>query len=198
MGIMPGPHARKSIWTFCAVVFCFASAVKLEAQRLMTDPLFGIFYNPEKVHFEKMPPLLSERCPRLKDRYVAAWEYGHFKTADSEYFLISGLMEFHEDKPEGARTIAPEEGGGLVVALRSSGCLVDQADYFLTQGINPAKTATPITVPKSVLAGMLQDAFRKYAIAFGGKQEFLKHVKPEAALPIVQEQLETFEKNPGK
>lgn len=189
---------RTSRWTLCVVLFCFGAAVMAQAQKSMTDPLFGISYDRQRVHFERMPPLLVENCPRLHGRYVAAWAYSHFKTADSEYFLISGLMESHEDKPGGARTIAPEEGGGLVVALRGSKCLVDQADYFLTQGTNPAKNATPIMVPTSVLTGILQNAFKRYVIAFGGKQEFLKHVKPNAILPIVREQLEIFEKDPGK
>lgn len=110
-------------------------------------------------------------------------------------------MEFQEDKPGGARTIAPEEGDGLVVAIQGSKCLVDQADYFLTQGLNPAKNATPVMVPKPVLSGMLQDAFKRYVVAFGGRDQFLKRakaVKPNALLPVVREQLETFEKDSGK
>jgi hypothetical protein len=73
---------------------------------------------------------------------------------------------------------------------------VDQASYFFDQTINPAKTATPIMVPKSVLTGILQDAFKRYVIAFGGKQEFLKRAKPSAALPFVREQIEIFARAP--
>ncbi|HKN74035.1 MAG TPA: hypothetical protein VJW94_02570 [Candidatus Acidoferrum sp.] len=183
-------------WAFCIVLPCLAATTGASAQQRMTDQLFGISYDPKKVHFERMPPVLAEKCPRLQDRYVAAWVYGHLKTADSEYFLISGLMEFQEDKPGGAHTIAPEEGDGLIVALRGSQCLVDQASYFFDQSINPAKTATPIMVPKSVLTGILQESFKRYVIAFGGKQEFLKRVKPSAALPFVREQIEIFEREP--
>lgn len=161
----------------------------------MTDPLFGISYDRQKIDFETMPRTLVATCPELQGRYVAAWVYGHFKMEDSEYFLISGLMESQADEPGGvARTIAPEEEG-LAVALRGSTCIVDQADYFLSQGINPAKAATPITVSQSVLTGILQDAFKRYVIAFGGKQEFLKHVKPSTVLPTVREQFEIFAKD---
>src|SRR5580658_1185909 len=104
-------------WGLCLVLLGLATSTAASAQQRMTDQLFGILYDPEKVHFDRMPPTLPEKCPRLQGRYVAAWVYGHFKTADSEYFLISGLMEFQEDKPGGARTIAPEEGDGLIVAL---------------------------------------------------------------------------------
>ena len=181
--------------------FCLASTAGTRAERMMTDPLFGISYDREAVHFESMPSQLTQTCPRLRGRYVAAWAYGHLKTPDSEYYLISGLMEFHADERGGARTVAPEEGGGLIVAVRSPECLVDQADYFLMQGVNPAKSATPILVPKSVLTRILQDAFERYATAFGGKQAFLNRIKPirpNALLPVVREQLEVFEKEPGK
>lgn len=164
----------------------------------MTDPLFGISYDRETIHFGRVPSRLTKSCQRLRGMYVDAWAYGHLQTADAEYFLISGLMESHADEPGGARSIAPDEGGGVVVALRGSECLVDQVDYFLSQDINPAKRATPVLVSASVLKAILQDAFKKYVVAFGGKQEFLKRVKRNAALPVVQEQLATFEKNPDK
>ncbi len=189
---------RRCKWILCVVLFSLAATAMAQSGKLklMTDPLFGISYNRQTAHFEEMPSLLVGSCPRLHGRYVRAWLYGHLKTADSEYFVISGLMESRADEPGGARRIAPDEGGGVIVALRGSECIVDQTEYFLTQNINPAKTATPIMVPAPVLNGILQDAFRKYAEAFGGKQEFLKHVNRKAALPVVRQQLETFEKGP--
>jgi hypothetical protein len=84
---------------FCLILLCLITSAGATAQQRMTDQLFGISYDPKKVHFERMPSALVEKCPRLRDRYVAAWVYGHLKTADSEYFLISGLVEFEEDKP---------------------------------------------------------------------------------------------------
>ena len=187
---------QKRRWILCVILFSLAAGVKARPGNLMTDPLFGISYDRQTVHFERMPTLLMERCPRLQGRYVKAWAYGHLKTTDSEYFLVSGLMESHADEPGGARTIAPDEGGGVVVELQGSECLVDQVEYFLTQHTNPAKNATPVTVLPAVLNGILQDAFKKYVVAFGGKQEFLKHVKRNAALPVVREQLNAFENGP--
>ena len=185
-------------WSLFLLLFCFAAGFVAQAQKVMGDPLFGIAYDPQKAHFEQMPPLLTEKCARLHGRYVAAWVYGHFKTDDSEYFVISGLMEFHEDKAGAARTIAPEEGDGLIVALRGPQCLVDQADYFFDQGINPAKNATPIIVPTSVLTGILQDAFERCSIAFGGRQECLKRAHPDAiGPPFIRKQLEAFRKDSG-
>ena len=182
---------------FCVPLLCLFAAGAASAQHKMSDPLFGILYDPQKAHFEKMPTDLAERCPKLRGRYVTAWVYGHLKASDAEYFLIAGLMEFQEDSPRGSRTIAPEEDGGLVVALTSSQCRVDLDEYFFPQEINPAKKATPITASPTVVNGILQDAFQKYATAFGGKQALLKLVKPGVAVPPVDEQLEVFKREPS-
>src|SRR5271168_2389322 len=94
---------------FCLISLCLITSAGASAQQRMVDQLFGILYDPQKIHFERMPQTLPAKCPGLRGRYVDAWVYGHLKTADSEYFLISGLMEFHEDKPGGARSVAPDE-----------------------------------------------------------------------------------------
>lgn len=180
-----------------ALLLC-ASAVPASAQQQkMSDPLFGILCDPQKMHFDKVPSDLVSACSKLRGRYVAAWVYGHLKTSDSEYFLISGLMEFRADDAQGTRTIAPEEDGGLIVAITSSGCRVDLDEYFFPQEINPAKKATPITASPAVVNGILQDAFQKYVTAFGGKQAFLKLVKRGVAVPPVQDQLDLFAKQPS-
>lgn len=185
--------------TFCVILLCLSLNTIAQAQNSMTDPLFGISYDRRKVHFERMPPRLSEKCPRLKGRYVAAWVYGHLKTADSEYFLISGLMESQEDNPGGARTIAPDEGDGVAVALRGSMCLVDQGDYFLTQNINRAKNATPIVAPEEDVTGVLKDAFKRYVAAFGGKQKLVELVKPDViGPPNVRKEFEIFAREAGE
>lgn len=178
-------------------LFSLTAVVAAPAQHVMPDPFCSVSYDPQSVHFEKMPTDLISRCPKLRGRYVAAWVYGHLKTSDSEYFLISGLMQFHDEETGRATSIAPEEGDGLAVALRGSTCLVDQADYFLSQAINPAKKATPIVAPPGVVSGILHDGFKRCAAAFGGKQEFLKRVKPGVAIPPVEEQLEIFKKEPS-
>jgi hypothetical protein len=183
-------------WILHPLFFCLSLALAY-GQVMMTDPLCGISYDPQTVHFEKLPARLVKLCPDLRGRYVAAWTYGSFKANGTEYFLLSGLMEFHEEKPRGARSIAPDEGDGLVAAIQGSKCIVDQTGYFLMQTVNTANGATAIMVPRPVVTGVLQDAFKRYVVAFGSKEEFLKHVKAKALLPIVREELESFEREPS-
>lgn len=182
------------IWAIGFMVLLFSTLSVVRSATMMTDPLFGITYDPLKVHFENLPPLLATKCAKLKGRYARAWIYGHLKTTDTEYFLISGLIEVQEDKPGGAKSIAPEDDDGLIVELQGSKCLVDQAGYFYQQEVNPAKTATAITAPASVVSAILQDAIRRDASAFGGKEEFVKLIKRDALLPIVRTEFEKFEK----
>jgi hypothetical protein len=163
------------------------------AQHLMEDPLFGITYDTHEVNFHPIPQLLQTHCSYLKAHYVRGWIYGHFKTDDSEYFLVSGLMAYHGGSNV-TSNIAPDESGGLAVALREQKCLVDQADYFLTQRANPAARTATITASRPVLDGILKDAFERYVKAFGGRENFLKRVTPEAIGPqIVLEELKVFE-----
>jgi hypothetical protein len=184
----------RKTWTIIVFVSVIVALPTMAtARHLMEDPLFGITYDAHEVNFQPIPRLLLTRCPDLKAHYVRGWIYGHFKTADSEYFLISGMMAYHGASNVNS-DIAPDESGGLAVALREQKCLVDQADYFLTQRANPAAGATTIIVSRSVLDGILKDAFERYVKAFGGRENFLKRVTPDAIGPhIVLEELEKFE-----
>jgi hypothetical protein len=179
----------------CGFLLSFVAAVVASAQHMMSDPLFGIAYDPQRVHFERMPARLTQACKELRGRYVAAWSYGHFRDADAEYFLIAGLMEFHSEEPGGPTSIAPEEGEGLLVELSASRCYVNEANWSTPEEV--AEGATPAPIPLAVMNGLLSDAFKKYATAFGGKQEFLKHIMPGVAWPRVQQQLDIFAKGPS-
>lgn len=186
----------RSIWAAAILLMCAATTAIPQSSRNMEDPLFGIVYDPQVNHFESEPSSLLKMCPDLQHRYTTAWIFGHFKMADSEYFLISGLMMYRDNATGKPATIAPDEAGGVAIALRGSRCLVDQTDYFLTQKTNPARGATPIVAPQSVLKGLLRDAFNRYATALGGRQHFLMQVNPDAiGPPIVREELEVFKKS---
>jgi hypothetical protein len=183
---------------FGVPLLCLLAAGAALAQHMTSDPLFGIQYDPQKVHFEKMPARITNACKELRTRYVAAWSYGHFQTANAEYFLIAGLVQFHDEETGRATSIGPEEDDGLLVELRGSRCRVGVANWSLPEDV--ARGATPPTVPLAVMSGILWDAFRKFTIAFGGKQRFLqqvKRIKQGALLPLVRQQLAIFERGPS-
>ncbi len=180
------------------VIICSGVMGLAQSRKLMVDPLFAISYNPQNVRFESLPASLVGKCPELRGRYTQGWVFGHLKTAaDSEYFLISGMVQYRDAVTGAPTSIAPDETAGLAVAFLGSKCLVDQADYFLTQKINPANSATPIMASESVLTGILKDAFKRYAEAFGGKKTFLKLAHEDAiGPPVVLEQLKLYKTEP--
>ncbi len=185
----------RASWISVVLLILVSIPAASESRHMMDDPLFGIRYDPQKVHFERVPSSLLKRCPGLTGQYVVAWVYGHLKTTDSEYYLISGFRQYRDQVTGVPAGIAPDETDGLAVALRGSRCRVDLADDFLDQKVSRAKDATPIMAPKSAVAEILQDAFEKYAEAFRGKQKFLSQVDLNVIGPrIVVEQLKVYEK----
>lgn len=163
---------------------------------LVVDPLFLIEYNPAKVHFESIPSIIPKQCPRLRDFYAEAWVYGHLKTPDAEYFIVYGYTKVPTEEHPGSYAVVPEEDDGLAVELRNQSCRMDQAQFFLREKINPAKKATPIAVPDSVLDAIAEDIIDRYAKAFGGNENFLRRVTPLArndVPPVVRKQLAKLE-----
>jgi hypothetical protein len=80
----------------CATV-CICSEISLFPQtaqkaenrvpKVLTEPVFGITYDPSKVHFEIVPPPVRYLCSVTFDHeYVHA----HVKSGKTDYYVISG------------------------------------------------------------------------------------------------------------
>jgi hypothetical protein len=177
------------------IVMVLSVVATAQVPKTIADPLFGILYDPDRVRFQQLPSVVSKTCTNVRKRYVAGWVYADLQTADARYLLVSGLIR-SRDEETGADTVAQEEGDGTIIVLRKSKCLMDQADYFFSQSVNPAKDATPIMVSRSIIVGLLRNGFERYSNAFGGAKKFLAKVRIDViAPPIVREQLEIFEKH---
>jgi hypothetical protein len=165
----------------------------------IVDPFFLIPYDPAKVHFERIPTLVRDRCPELRRLHATAWVYSHVRADDAEYFILYGQIRVPSENHPGQFTTPLEDDDGLVVALRGKECLIDQWQFFLRKKTNPAKTAIPIPVSDKDLDAIAADLLQKYKKAFGGKENFLDRITPEARHelpPVVLKQLEMFEKEP--
>jgi hypothetical protein len=168
-----------------------------QPQKLMTDPLFVIFYNPEKVHFDTLPDAVIKKCPDLEGRYKRAWVYGHLNTAQAEYFIVSGFMIYH-DGNTGHPYVGPD-ANGVAVELRGSECIVADTDYLLLG--TAAVGDNPFTgLSQSVLEGISKDAIQRHIRAFGGKSNFLEHIKGldlNTIEPALRHELEILESQPS-
>lgn len=185
---------RRLITMFAAFVVVACASAGAQSRDVMYDPLFGIGYYPQTVHFDPMPPLIEKACPRLRNTYSRAWVYAHLKTADGEYFIVSGFLKRYVN----GRATEGDQDFGLAIAITPSKCIDDPSEYFLRQGINTANGATPIIVSESVLRGISEHALNHYAKAFNGKKNFLRQVtqwKLEGVPPVVRNAFEKFKKD---
>jgi hypothetical protein len=163
---------------------------RAQSHYMMSDPIFGISYDPQKVHFEPVASSIVEHCPELRDRYVGAWVYGRSTAGDTQYLIISGFLK-DQDRGSGIKDV----DFGLAVQVRGTKCAVTHWEYFL-RGAAPTGEQPRIRADESLLKEIAADILRRYALAFGGKKEFLNHVTQEdmeAAPPVLRTQLKLFE-----
>lgn len=169
------------------------SVAMAQARQMMDDPLFGIPYNPQVVHFEDAPKIIGELCPDLRNRKL--WVYAQWGMKDTQYFIVSGFIKTHSDSPSSQE--GSEPAFGTAVFLHRGKCTEDQSEYFLRREINPARGATPIAASNTVLVEIARNALQRYARAFGSKAIFLKQLSPsdrKALPPVLKEELERFER----
>lgn len=158
--------------------------------RRVIDPLFLISYDPHKVQFDRMPPILNRRCAQLHNHYAVAWVYGHLKTPDAEYYVIDGNIE----------TNVPEEGYGFTVEIRGSNCYVEPTPTVFFQVVGKKNASPPsLNISDETLGEISTELLHRYAKAFGGKRKFLRHVTrqhQEELPPILREKFEVFKRDP--
>jgi hypothetical protein len=155
----------------CVLLTASAIAAAQNGPRRIVDPLFGIIYDPQKVHFDRTPPLLSSRCAQLRDRYTVAWFYGHLKTPDADYFVIDGYREPN----------IPEDAYGVTVEIRGSSCSVEPTPvvFFQSPSIQKNASGPPMRRSDEVVAALSSELLQRYSSAFGGKKAFLGRVTPQ-------------------
>ena len=173
-------------------IFCTTVALSAQTQQPMTDPFFGISYDPGIVKFEQAPPTVNNACSQIHDERT--WVFAHLKNEDVEYFIVSG---FARVCPDGSApcAVAPNITG-TIVALRESKCTAEAADGFHWQKNDPLWNLS-----EASLDLMARDAIRKYIKAFGGRTQFLERLPPKAleySDPIMRKQIELIENESSK
>jgi hypothetical protein len=170
----------------------FSATLNAQTSSTMDDPLFGIQYSHREVKFEHLPPALLRKCSDLKDRYVASWVYAHTKSADNEYFIVSGLMPDYDQRTGKPTGTASPDVTGIIVSVRGSHCNLETQDSFYWRTDSPEWK-----LPDVVQRALAADALRRYSTAFGGKEKFLKRlqsdgVNVEELAPALRQQVQTF------
>jgi hypothetical protein len=153
-------------------IFAFAlfSCANAAAPLLVTDPLFGIAFNPSRTHFETGDPLL-DRCPNLVTKQ---WTrrlliFGRTRAEEREYIVAGGLMERRDSK-----ATEPDKNG-VLLRLTSTGCTL----------LGPAREAfeTPAAyadvISDADLQALAKDASERYTKAFGSRTALLEAVRKQ-------------------
>lgn len=187
---------RYIVVTSIFLVFLGIRSAQAQGKPLMSDPVFGISYDPSKVHFEAAPSRTSRLCPGLRE--ARFWLYAYWRDGETEYFVLSNRK-------------SSVSGAGVVISAGK--CTEGLPDWILTG--NPeyapraasdgnseaAKRARSIKFTPGVLHGLATDLLRRYTAAFGGKKSFIRAVQkdglsPNNKMPVVKEEFEKFSKSP--
>jgi len=190
----------------------------------MFDPLFGITYDLNRIHFERAPASIGQLCSDLRGRKL--WVYAEWSIDKTKYFIVSGYIVNHPDGP-GKGDISPDEDG-VAVALQGSQCTTDGADWTMSGEIDANRKeklpdAFPEELPghrapricdkygtchyavrsrqaEAILEGLASDALERFSKAFGGKQAFLSAFQqsvrhPDLVEPVLRSRLDEYRKS---
>lgn len=123
------------------------------------DPIFGLTYAPEKIHFDAAPKDLLSTCPALANEHWSRrlWTYAEDRTKDGTYLVVGG---FYASRPPAPAKLTTDPKGAII-EITSSGCTL----------IGPAREVFQYPeglVPPTVLNALAADLVRRYRAAFGG------------------------------
>jgi hypothetical protein len=151
------------------IAACVSFLVTLSSAARLRDPIFGIQYESQNVHFEVAPAIINSQCRGLATYGSPAklWVYAHLKRGDTEYFIVQ----------------ARSSDFGTAIRLRTGRCTVVDSDRFLVEGPSTLeKQPTSIQDAAAIMTAIYKDIFQRYSRAFGGREKFLQ------ALPAVNEE----------
>lgn len=176
---------QASMRTIFVFLICFGGGIT--AQPPSSDPIFGMVYDAKTVHFEQAPASIIKQCETEKSlKTKPFWLFAHATVDGTEYFIVSNR-------------ITDVSGAGYI--MRGGECREWLPERMLEgeAAISGTTEALPKWAPLTdvVVRALADDAFRRYAQAYGGKSNFLTALakgglKPQEMPKLVREQLEAF------
>jgi hypothetical protein len=172
---------RKSFYLIVKTILLVVSVVLSNAEaaetvvrtEILSDPLFGIEYRPNEIHFENAPEIIF-KCGNLKEQRGNLFLFGKTTKNKVHFYFVYGWEEVHPDGPsDGIRRFEAENDDGIIVVVSSSGCHHIGAGYALSTGKEFRQKAEKLGITKDVISKLLVDAFDREVRAFGGKTKFL-------------------------
>jgi hypothetical protein len=149
------------------------TVTRIVRNETLLDPLFGIEFHPSQVKFESAPDAVYT-CKGLAERRGNLFLYGQVTARGTHFYLVSGWLEYHPDGPStGERQFDDEGDGGLLVAVSGAGCRFAGAAYALSPSKKYRDIAfNEVGIDEQLVSDLLDDAIRREAHAFGGREAF--------------------------
>ena len=138
------------------------SSSSFGAEPWITEPIFGLYFDPSKVHFDHLP--VAEMLPSCKQMLL---EYKP---------LPKSLTLYARSRNDATRIyIAGARDILGVYVIRNGACEADVPILALLKKnhVPPTKGDTPLLTDDEI-SGLFADALTRYARAFGGKDKFLQ------------------------
>ena len=138
--------------------------------------MFGLVFDPALVSFEKTAPETLRLCGITRpDAAYASWTFAVANEQDGTYVVLGGLTRDLAVKD--ATWI--QDWKGELIRLRDRGCdLIDpprEALMYPDAAFIPLDTAT--------VREIASDAVRRYARAFGSRDNFVSQLKRQGRFP---------------
>jgi hypothetical protein len=154
--------------------FAAAAATATTVSPRLIDPVFGLEYRPDRIHFEPAPPGLLVTCPDLVNaRWTRKlWIYSQVRRQATEYLVVGG---FYVNRPPAPARLETDPKGAIL-QTSASGCTL----------LGPAREVFQFPeglVAKPVLTALAADLVRRYRAAFGGRAAMQAQLEAQHASP---------------
>lgn len=170
---------------FCTTVLAvIVGSLAAQAQTAkISEPIFGIQYSPQVVHFDNAPQLIGQTCKDMRGKTLSV--YASIRDHDIQYFIVQ----------------EPFGEFGVAIAIEHTRCAEIDLDRFLYEGIG-AFAERGIAVRKDdnrrILESVSLNIVSEYSKAFGGRDKFLNALGTRAdSLPdsILRTEIENITRN---
>jgi hypothetical protein len=180
--------------------------------------MFGLVYNPAKVHYEPMPQEARKQCRDFQQGKY--WTFAHFSKHSAEYFVVLGVVSGQDGDSFGTAIeingpkCQEQESKWILSGVVPSGGYRENGTiaHFPGMGAKQVCDKGPLgdchyflrsSSEEEILRGLVQDALTRGTHAWGSEAEFKKAVCSSSIMtdansgyPLVQQELIKFCKQP--
>lgn len=168
------------------VVFASNSKIIKIKKGVLSDPIFGIYFNPNKLIFEGAPDAIYNCDADLKERKGDLFLFGKTIKGEKTYYLVYGWIEMGGEKGN-VRHYTGEDDQGIIVVVSPDGCKYINGGFAWSPDLSDRQLAEQIGITSEVVNALLSDVVEREIKAFGGKRNFFRKLSEagvdESSLP---------------